>query len=118
MLARNVRRRDRLTAVAAATTDGEDARARPPVRSEAIREAELVAKALDILELLASSSQGFPAREVSRHLGVNLDVAQEILCTLANRGYVEFDPCSKHYVVGSKLLELAGAGAIRARKGV
>jgi hypothetical protein len=105
-------------AVAAVTADGEDARAGPPARSEAIRDAELVAKALDILELLASSSQGFPAREVSRHLGVDLDVAQEILCTLANRGFVDLDPCSKHYVVGSKLIELGGAGALRVRRGV
>jgi hypothetical protein len=118
MLARNARRRDSLIAVAAVTTDGEDAQAGPPARSEAIRDADFVAKALDILELLASSSQGFPAREVSRHLDVNLEVAQEILCTLANRGFVDLDPCSNHYVVGSKLIELGGAGAVRVRRDV
>jgi len=70
------------------------------------------------MELLALNDQGFPAREVAGHFGMRLDVAQEILSTLARRGFVDLDSRSNHYVAGTKLLELADAGAARVRKGV
>jgi DNA-binding IclR family transcriptional regulator len=69
---------------------------------------EFVASALDILELLASNSQGLFAQEVSARLGVQLDVVKELLSTLARHGFVKLDRRSKHYIVGVKLVELAG----------
>jgi DNA-binding IclR family transcriptional regulator len=98
--------------------DRERKEARPPARSEAVRDAEIVGRALDVMELLALNDQGFPVREVAGHFGMRLDVAQEILSTLARRGFVDLDPRSNHYAAGTKLLELADAGAARVRKGV
>jgi hypothetical protein len=111
MLARSARRRGSLTIFTVVTADGEGPESGPSARSEVVRDAEIVGRALDIIELLALNDEGFPAREVAGHLGMRLDVAQEILSTLERRGFVDLDPRSNHYAAGTKLLELVGTGA-------
>jgi DNA-binding transcriptional ArsR family regulator len=108
MLARKARRRGSLTTFTIVTGGRKDQLTDPPAPSRAMQNIEFVASALDILELLASNSQGLLAQEVSARLGVQLDVVKELLSTLARHGFVKLDRRSKHYIVGVKLVELAG----------
>src|SRR5215217_3673735 len=108
MLAGKTRRRGSPTTFTIIAGGGKDQLRNPPAPSGAMLNIEFVASALDILELLASNSQGLVAQEVSARLGIQLDVAKELLSTLARHGFVKLDRRSKHYTVGAKLVELAG----------
>jgi DNA-binding IclR family transcriptional regulator len=91
--------------------DGQDQGAELPTPSKAAQDAELVTRALDIFELLASSDRGLLAKEVCMRLNLPLDKGQALLSTLTRRGFLNCDVHTKHYAIGNKLLELAGMGA-------
>jgi IclR family KDG regulon transcriptional repressor len=67
-----------------------------------------VARALDILEVLATSDIGWlGATEVSRLVGIPRSTSYTILTTLADRGYADKDVRTKKYSIGVRAVELS-----------
>jgi len=69
----------------------------------------VVVRALDVLELLASSGQPMGAAEVASHLGILRNGAFRLLTTLRYRGYVEQDAETHKYWLGLRLFQLGNA---------
>lgn len=66
-----------------------------------------VSRALDILELIASSEGGITSKELSVHLGIPLASTFRILKTLVLRDYIKKDTDANiRYCLGLKFLEL------------
>ncbi|MBC7190435.1 IclR family transcriptional regulator [Candidatus Aerophobetes bacterium] len=68
-----------------------------------------LSKSLLILETLAQPHSPTGIGELSRKLGISRSTVHRILDTLRSRGYVEKDPSTLKYRLGSKILELAMA---------
>lgn len=64
-------------------------------------------RALDVLEYLASHSDGIGVTDVSKGLGLDKSTTYRILNTLKYRGYVVQDKTSKKFRLGVKILELS-----------
>ena len=69
----------------------------------------VVLRALDVLELLASSGQPMGAAEVASHLDILRNGAFRLLSTLRSRGYVEQDAETRKYWLGLRLFQLGNA---------
>ncbi len=67
---------------------------------------EAVAKAIDVLETF-TSSDGLTLMEISQRVGLNKSRTFRLLCTLAERGYVERSSDGARYQLGVKLFERA-----------
>jgi DNA-binding IclR family transcriptional regulator len=67
-----------------------------------------LARGLRILDVLAAESEGLGVTEVSRRVGADKSVVHRTLSLLVVNDYVEQDPVSKKYVLGFKVMELAG----------
>jgi len=65
-------------------------------------------RALKIMELLAEEGKALGVTELSRRLDLDKSMTHRLLSTLAGGGYVEQDPESKKYLLGLKIVELAG----------
>lgn len=65
-----------------------------------------VTKTLRILESVAANAKPIGVRELARELGFGKSTSSRILLALANEGYVEFDPDTSGYRLGTKLLRL------------
>jgi len=65
-------------------------------------------RGLRILDTLASESQGLGVTEISRRVAGDKSVVYRTLSLLMAHEYVEQDPVSKKYVLGYKVMELAG----------
>lgn len=65
-------------------------------------------RGLRVLDILAGESQGLGVTEVSRRIGADKSVVYRTLSLLMLHDYVEQDPVSKKYVLGFKMMELAG----------
>jgi DNA-binding IclR family transcriptional regulator len=64
-------------------------------------------RALEILELLASSRKGLPLPEISRLLGMPKSTAHKVLITLLREGYLNRSLRSGRFSLGNKLFTLA-----------
>src|SRR5437773_12245027 len=65
-----------------------------------------VERALDLLELLASQSQGLTLSEISRHLGIPKSSAHYLVGALGRRGYLYRSACGHDYSIGLRLANL------------
>jgi DNA-binding IclR family transcriptional regulator len=65
-------------------------------------------RGLRILDTLCGESQGLGVTEISRRVGADKSVVYRTLSLLMAHDYVEQDPASKKYVLGYKVMELAG----------
>jgi DNA-binding IclR family transcriptional regulator len=65
----------------------------------------VLAKALDILELLAGAEQPMTSREISHDIRLPTSTVHRLLNTLVSRGYVRKDERSHTYAIGLKLLK-------------
>jgi len=65
-------------------------------------------RGLRILDTLSSESQGLGVTEISRRVAADKSVVYRTLSLLMAHDYVEQDPVSKKYVLGYKVMELAG----------
>ena len=63
---------------------------------------------LENLDTLSSESQGLGVTEISRRVAADKSVVYRTLSLLMAHDYVEQDPVSKKYVLGYKVMELAG----------
>jgi DNA-binding IclR family transcriptional regulator len=67
---------------------------------------DAVEKALSIIDLLGTSSEGKRLTEIARDLGLPLSTVHRLLSVLRKTGYVNKDATSGRYVLGSKILRL------------
>jgi IclR family acetate operon transcriptional repressor len=65
-------------------------------------------RGLRILDTLSSESQGLGVTEISLRVAADKSVVYRTLSLLMAHDYVEQDPVSKKYVLGYKVMELAG----------
>ncbi len=70
-----------------------------------------VAKVLDLLEHVAAAGRAVSVSELAVMTGFNVSTAHRLMQTLARRNYVEQDPKTRAYRLGSRLLELGSAYA-------
>lgn len=70
--------------------------------------ADAVTKTLQVLERVAAESGRLGVRELARELGFGKSTTSRILQALERRGYIRFDPAESAYVLGAKILHLAG----------
>ena len=70
-----------------------------------------VAKVLDLLEHVAAAGRPVSVSELAAMTGFNVSTAHRLMQTLARRNYVEQDPSTRAYALGSRLLELGSAYA-------
>jgi DNA-binding IclR family transcriptional regulator len=70
-----------------------------------------VAKVLDLLDHVAAAGRPVTVSELAAATGFNVSTAHRLMQTLARRNYVEQDPTSRAYSLGSRLLELGVAYA-------
>jgi len=68
-----------------------------------------VAKVLDLLEHVAAAGRPISVSELAVSTGFNVSTAHRLMQTLARRKYVEQDPSTRTYALGSRLLELGSA---------
>lgn len=63
-------------------------------------------RAIDIVELLEWYAGGVGLSQIAERVGLNASTAHHLLVTLRERGYVEQDPVTRRYRLGSRLLNL------------
>ena len=63
-------------------------------------------KGLDIIELLAESSDGFSQAEIAKELNRSVNEIYRMLNILVSRNYIEFDTNNERYKLSFKLLQL------------
>jgi DNA-binding IclR family transcriptional regulator len=64
-------------------------------------------KGLDILEAVARHRQGIGTRALAKELDINITTVHNMAATLKQRGYLQQDPHSKRFTLGSQLQVLA-----------
>jgi DNA-binding IclR family transcriptional regulator len=69
-----------------------------------------VLKALETLETLAQAENGLSLSELARQTGYPISTAHRLLNTLAQNDYVEQDPQTRRYYLGTKILTLQAQG--------
>src|ERR1700744_6742196 len=77
--------------------------AAPPTR----RAVGSVARAMQLLDVLAASDSGLGVNELARRIGVNASTASRLLATLQDSGLVTREPGGGPYRLGLRLLTLA-----------
>jgi DNA-binding IclR family transcriptional regulator len=68
-----------------------------------------LARAFEILDMLALSSVGLTKMEIARKIGIPYSTAFNLLNTMADHGYVRKDEAGGRYYLGLKLLSLGSA---------
>lgn len=68
-----------------------------------------VARALNLVELLALAGRPLALSEVSAHAGLKLSTCHHLLGTLVARGWARHDRRSRDYALGPRLAELPGS---------
>ncbi|MFB9275739.1 substrate-binding domain-containing protein [Cohnella cellulosilytica] len=63
-------------------------------------------RALDVLELLAEAPGGYTFTEILQRLELAKSTGFELLKTLVNRKYIQFDPGTKRYSLGTRIITL------------
>lgn len=64
-------------------------------------------RTLDIIELLATSSQGMGVTEIGLKLGLHKSTVHRLVNALAQRGYIEKDQKTGAYKIGMKFIEIS-----------
>lgn len=77
--------------------------------NKASTENQSVARALAILNLLASRSEPMGVRDIARQLHVAPSIAQRLIKTLANAGFLEQTGTTLRYMIGYKALQVGNA---------
>ena len=77
--------------------------------TRASRTIQSVDRALDLLEVLASSGAELPLGEIAARSGLNSSTCHHLLSTLAARGYVGQSRRGRSYFLGTKILELSSS---------
>ena len=72
-------------------------------------ENQSVARALAVLDLLSTSPTPLGVREIARQLGVAPSIAQRLLRTLANAGYLEQTGDASRYAIGYRAFQVGNA---------
>jgi DNA-binding IclR family transcriptional regulator len=72
-------------------------------------ENQSVARALAVLDLLSSTSSPLGVREIARQLGVAPSIAQRLVRTLANAGYLEQTGEASRYTIGYRAFQVGNA---------
>jgi DNA-binding IclR family transcriptional regulator len=72
-------------------------------------ENQSVARALAVLDLLSSSSSPLGVREIARQLSVAPSIAQRLVRTLANAGYLEQTGEASRYTIGYRAFQVGNA---------
>ncbi len=67
--------------------------------------APAVARALDLLEILARSNHGLTLSELSRQLGIPKSTTHYLIGTLSARGYLQRVPWTRQYSLGARAFE-------------
>jgi DNA-binding IclR family transcriptional regulator len=75
---------------------------RPPAKITSLN------RGLKILDVLAGEKEGLGVTEISRRVMADKGLVHRTLSLLVSHDYVEQDPISKKYVLGLKVMELAG----------
>lgn len=75
-------------------------------RVSGARQIQSVARALDIVEVLASEHEGLALSDLADRLSLNASTCHHLISTLVARGYVERLARSRGYVIGRKVREL------------
>ena len=78
---------------------------------EGTRQIQSVARALDILEVLAGERDGLVLSELSGRVGLNSSTCHHLISTLVARGYVLHLGRSRGYALGAKVQELIDIAA-------
>jgi DNA-binding IclR family transcriptional regulator len=73
------------------------------------RYVQTVERALDILEVLASSRESFGVTEIGSRIGLHKSTVHRIIQTLCYRGYVEKEKDRERYRLGIKIIEVGNA---------
>ncbi len=68
---------------------------------------QVIDRALDVLELLATEKGGLGVTEIGHRLGLHKSTVHRILSAMAERGYIEKASGSGMYKIGLKLVELS-----------
>jgi IclR family acetate operon transcriptional repressor len=68
---------------------------------------DMVSKALSLLTLLGEHPHGIVATAIARESGFPLSTAHRLLGTLVREGYAQFDPSTRRYTVGLRVVQLA-----------
>lgn len=66
-----------------------------------------VARAIDLLEILAGSGHGLTLSEVSRRLGIVKSSSHRLINSLLARGYLQRSLDGRHYMLGPQVLQFA-----------
>ncbi len=72
-------------------------------------ENQSVARALAVLDLLSSAATPLGVREIGRQLGVAPSIAQRLVRTLANAGYLEQTGEASRYTIGYRAFQVGNA---------
>jgi IclR family KDG regulon transcriptional repressor len=67
-----------------------------------------VDRALDILDCFSFQNREMNLSDVVRQTGLNKTTAKRLISNLADRGFLQQDPVTKHYQLGMRLFELGG----------
>jgi len=73
------------------------------------RTIQSVARAFDILEILADADGEVPLNQIAALTGLNVSTCHHLLSTLVMRGYAQQNPRGRAYFLGNKILELSNA---------
>jgi DNA-binding IclR family transcriptional regulator len=80
-----------------------------PPRGKNSAENQSVSRALKILNLLAERQEPLGVREMARQLRVSPSIAQRLVRTLANAGFVEQTSTTLRYIIGYKAFQVGNA---------
>jgi DNA-binding IclR family transcriptional regulator len=72
-------------------------------------ENQTVARALSVLDLLANSPQPLGVREIARQMEVAPSIAQRLIRTLSNAGYLEKTGEASRYTIGYRAFQIGNA---------
>ena len=72
-------------------------------------ENQTVARALSVLDLLATSPQPLGVREIARQMNVAPSIAQRLIRTLSNAGYLEKTGEASRYTIGYRAFQIGNA---------
>lgn len=75
-------------------------------------ESRSAVRVMDTLDLFFSAREGLTLTEISSRLGVPKSTAHGILTTMRHRGYLTWDPDTKAYSIGLRVVALAQASPI------
>jgi len=76
-------------------------------------QAPIIAKAFQILELIAKKDKRMTLSDLSRELGINKSTVHGIAHALERAGAIVRDNTTRRYALGMTLFELAKAGSVR-----